>query len=773
MRYQCELHAAPAALTVLSVPTGMGKTMAVLADWMERRPTTRLVWCLPGRALTSQVGRVAREMVGRLAVARPNDKKVRVLEVMGGHTDVDVKLEPDEPAILVGTQDVLVSRALNRGYLRSPFHWPIDFALLNNDVQWVFDEVQLLGEAVATGAQLAAFREGFGTFGAAPTVWISATLDPDWLRTVDQSCTGLRVVRVEPSSDHPETHVAKRLAAPKRLARAPEECRLPSGCAAFAVQTHRPGELTLVVVNTVARARAIHAEIERIRPELRPLLLHSQFRPSDRERQVERLFAAGNEVVIATQVVEAGLDLDAKVMISDVAPWPAMVQRFGRVNRNGNPEPAEIFWVNEPMPKEKPKQNASTTAPYEPAEVAQSAAILGSLVSAAIADLPKFQAPPPYKFVIRRADVVDLFDTTPDLGGNQLDIARFVRTDRDSNIYLAWREWEGSVPPRFRVRSRELCPVPMGADLDNFLKETEAWRWDATASGRWERAGRTDIVPGARLLLHSIAGGYSITVGWSPESKALVAPIAGHAKPAADQEEERSYNDNDSSSYFNQTLAGHTDDVVDQMKELQGRLAVDVSAFATDLGLAAELHDWGKAHEVFQRFLQGLDEPDLDARNLLAKSDHAAARCDREFFRHELASALAMIASGYPDLSAYLAAAHHGKVRMRIRSMPGEVDIENPEARTTRGIREGDKLVSAQLSKTRTEVTTITLALADLGTWSEPPLASWTERTGRLLNTLGPFRLAYLEMLLRVADGRASACAATRLGKGRGDAANA
>jgi CRISPR-associated endonuclease/helicase Cas3 len=34
--------------------------------------------------------------------------------------------------------------------------------------------------------------------------------------------------------------------------------------------------------------------------------------------------------------------------------------------------------------------------------------------------------------------------------------------------------------------------------------------------------------------------------------------------------------------------------------------------------------------------------------------------------------------------------------------------------------------------------------------------ASWTERALRLRDALGPFRLAYLEMLLRAADERGS-----------------
>ena len=44
------------------------------------------------------------------------------------------------PAIVVGTVDTLVSKALNRGYGIGPAMYPIDFALVTNGAQWLFVE---------------------------------------------------------------------------------------------------------------------------------------------------------------------------------------------------------------------------------------------------------------------------------------------------------------------------------------------------------------------------------------------------------------------------------------------------------------------------------------------------------------------------------------------------------------------------------------------------------------------------------------------------------
>ncbi len=112
--------------------------------------------------------------------------RIPVTVLMGGEDRTDWDLYPESDMILVGTQDMLLSRALNRGYGMSIYRWPMHFGLLNNDCLWVFDEVQLMGAGIATGAQLDALRRNFGTLGPSGTVWMSATLNSEWLMTVDR-----------------------------------------------------------------------------------------------------------------------------------------------------------------------------------------------------------------------------------------------------------------------------------------------------------------------------------------------------------------------------------------------------------------------------------------------------------------------------------------------------------------------------------------------------------------------------------------------------------
>ena len=56
---------------------------------------------------------------------------------MGGDVARDWDTYPEADAILIGTQDEILSRALNRGYGTSRYRWPVQFGLLNNDCLWV------------------------------------------------------------------------------------------------------------------------------------------------------------------------------------------------------------------------------------------------------------------------------------------------------------------------------------------------------------------------------------------------------------------------------------------------------------------------------------------------------------------------------------------------------------------------------------------------------------------------------------------------------------
>src|SRR6185437_10436613 len=136
----------------------------------------------------------------------------------------------------------------------------------------------------------------------------------------------------------------------------------------------------------------------------------------------------------ATQVIEAGIDLSAAVLVTEAAPWPSVVQRVGRCNRTGTVVDAEVWWLLPAKP-----------LPYEQEDINATAAELDQLEDTALTGEDLLGRSVFYTqdqvAVIRRSDFLALFDTSPDLSGNDVDIAPYVRDAEDLDAEVAWATW--------------------------------------------------------------------------------------------------------------------------------------------------------------------------------------------------------------------------------------------------------------------------------------------------------------------------------------------
>lgn len=784
--YQRRLADDPDFPELLDVPTGMGKTAAAVLAWLWRRrfhpdpavrsrTPRRLVYCLPMRALVEQTTRVVERWLAALVACRvlAGDDVPGVHLLMGGDLDESWEAYPEAEGVLIGTQDQLLSRALNRGYAMSRYRWPVHFALLHNDCLWVADEVQLMGVGVETTAQLQGLRCVLQTHGPAATLWMSATLQDATLATPDHrpGAEGFRKHRLSPQ-ERELPAVRQRVAARKNLCHATVsltkagEKTYATDLAALVTAAHRPGSLTLVVMNRVKRAQDLYLALEKHlatlpdRPRL--ALIHARMRPPDRARHEALLFGkecSEGRIIVATQTIEAGVDVSARTLFTELAPWSSLVQRFGRCNRYGEYEDAKIYVVDI-------EGDEALAQPYESEDLARSHGYLRQLEEvgpsslASIQDVPRSVIRP----VLRRKDLLDLFDTSADLAGNDLDVSRYIRDGEDHDVQFFWRSLEGSPtaiePAPFR---EELCRVAIGP-ARSFLKKSPGWRWN-TVDGCWQEA--KDARPGQTLLLTLAQGGYDPRVGWTgdPRHQPMVIPCSLPMQSAG--------LDEDPEAFISRwvTLAEHSADA----KAEAGALAEALSASYPELPWsavveAAHRHDRGKAHEAFRNMLCRHLEPDAPHRQTLwAKSDRGGRAIyevqigtrmlARPGFRHELASSLAWLsqATGHPeqDLIAYLIAAHHGKVRMSLRSLPKESPPPEPERIFARGVWDGDALPEVELEPSpKWPDCELDLSVMVLGRGPTGP--SWLERTLELRDRFGPFRLALMEALVRVSDWRAS-----------------
>lgn len=880
--YQARLATDEVSSALLSVPTGLGKTAAAVLAWLWRRRMAgdqlreqtprRLVYCLPMRMLVEQtrdntVGwlhllgllggtaefedRTGTPHLRKYTPTFADPEKITVQILMGGEDEDDWDLYPERDAIIIGTQDMLLSRSLNRGYGASRSRWPIQFGLLNADCLWIFDEIQLMGNGLATTGQLEAFRrmlpsdhaEQAKNGNGCRSIWMSATMQRDWLKTVDfthfledtpeHTFDFEKEINAGGLGEKTRKTLENRWQAKKPLEKAEAIMGDAVEIASEVRACHKLGTRTLVVVNTVRRACELFDQLktdESVSPKTRRrsrktkepqkyegipeiskpnlVLLHSRFRPEDRKTRVKEALAeiAPGEpgtIVVSTQVIEAGVDVSATTLFTDLAPWASLVQRFGRCNRRGEENnEARIFW------SDLPRNNADAdkmALPYQLKDLIASAARLNELNDVGLKSLPKVDLPFEQGQVIRRKDLIDLFDTTPDLAGNDIDIDRFVREVEDSDVRVFWRNWdqsENQAPPEDgpAARREELCPASIGEFRDFATKHAgKVWRW-SFLDKKWEIADMEKIGPGQVFLLHADAGGYSAERGWGSASE-HVEPIRGlDAADPPDATDEEPL----SKIGVWQTIGEHTAEVYAELEAILSAIALTEAGLAEALRHASRWHDRGKAHHVFQnaiddgqdlerkgRMIQRRQRPeDWQGCRFVAKAPdkrwekgHFAdpgfwRRYDwlpnegRKHFRHELASALSVllcpddiIPVAQRDLVAYLVASHHGKVRLSIRSLPNESPRDGT-GRFARGVWDLDELPATPLGDGVTAPpVTLSLEPMELGLCEHEPFVgqhSWAERMMNLRDVLGPFRLAFLEAILRAADMRASRAAEQR-----------
>ncbi len=699
-------EAAPRSRLV-RVPTGMGKTLGVLAAWSWHRLCRadeqwprRLVWCLPMRVLAEQTEDVARRALESLGTlwngSGSHAGKVGLHLLMGGaDPGGEWSLSPEEPAVLIGTQDMLLSRALNRGYASGRARWPLEFGLLSHDALWVMDEAQLMDVGLATSAQLQAYHDADATKGMRPrhTWWMSATLQDAWLKSVDTASRHDEwrrnpTVVARPDRDRGVGSIRKSLA----------HARIPGngdeGHRTFAqriLDEHAAtpdgewGRITLVICNTVARACSTFDAL-RARGRTGGIeLVHSRFRPAERIAWRERFLSRSackpevDRIIVATQVVEAGVDISAGRVVSELAPWPSLVQRFGRCARYGGA--GHVVVVDR-------GRDETAALPYRPDELEAAWSTVENLMAqgnVGIAALEAFEEglddserrrlyPYAPRHLLLRREFDELFDTTPDLTGADLDISRFIRNGDERDLQVFWleiaRDRKGvrHVPGQRRLpRREELCAVPFLRARDWLCGEESkskpkprlrpgirAWVWD-WLDGTWVVAERHHLTPGRVVCVANDAGGYAIARGFDPHSQDVVPVVPMAELPsmteAALQAGESPDSDELSASPW-KTIACHGAEVADAAAAIATTIGLP-PRLRELLTLAGRWHDLGKAHPAFQGAIRSSDRPD---RQDLAKAPTAAwprppksyrtidDRDLRPGLRHELASTLALFA---------------------------------------------------------------------------------------------------------------------------------
>ncbi|MFA3783382.1 CRISPR-associated helicase Cas3' [Melioribacteraceae bacterium 4301-Me] len=95
----------------------------------------------------------------------------------------------------------------------------------------------------------------------------------------------------------------------------------------------------LVILNTIEDTKSLFSKLCELKSKLKLILLNTHFTPSDRKKKIRvakwYLKKKTKVVLISTQLIEAGVDIDFPLVYRDFAPIPNLIQSAGRGNRNG------------------------------------------------------------------------------------------------------------------------------------------------------------------------------------------------------------------------------------------------------------------------------------------------------------------------------------------------------------------------------------------------------------------------------------------------------
>lgn len=384
----------------INLPTASGKTavidIAVFAlahesRTLPRRTPRRIFFVVDRRIVVDEAYRRAHALSSRLCDSLGSrggvlhDVATRLMELGGGaplqvavmrggmYLNHEWARHPAQPLICVSTVDQVGSRLLFRGYGvdsgRPHNMLPMQAALIGMDALIVLDEAHMSGAFAETLQWIARYRTWAQRPLDAPwhVVLMSATLSRSADRTFahteeDTAHRELgRRLRASKAARLIEVEVVKEPASASRAERRQVELHnqqlLVDRVCAEALRLLDEGRARVigVVVNRVFTARQAFERLRALRA-VDAVLLIGRVRPMDRDILLDRYLPrirAGRVrqpsdaplLVVATQTVEVGADLDFDALVTECASLDALRQRFGRLDRFGQLQTSQAVIV--------------------------------------------------------------------------------------------------------------------------------------------------------------------------------------------------------------------------------------------------------------------------------------------------------------------------------------------------------------------------------------------------------------------------------------------
>lgn len=105
-----------------------------------------------------------------------------------------------------------------------------------------------------------------------------------------------------------------------------------------------PDKNFLFVFNTIKTSMVFFNSVREIFPDEELIYLSTSIIPIERKEKIEKIKnSQRRKIVISTQLIEAGVDIDLDIVFRDFAPLDSIIQTAGRCNRNNRDIEGEVY----------------------------------------------------------------------------------------------------------------------------------------------------------------------------------------------------------------------------------------------------------------------------------------------------------------------------------------------------------------------------------------------------------------------------------------------
>ena len=329
----------------ITLPTGMGKTftaynVAVILQNEYSKQTggkkPRIVYCLPFTSIIDQNAAILEDILafGKTIDAEIQENWLSKNHYLSNHNEQydDRELENQEPEYLADgwEQEIIVTTFVqllesiftNKNSALRKFH------NMTNAV-FILDEVQNIPPKYYEAIEMV-FREMASYFNT-KFVFVTAT-QPFLFRDKEAI--------LELTSGKTEEYFRQlaRIKLDQSLLREHDYKRMDEQVFLETLRADidkNPKKSFLLICNTIAQSRWFFKELETAFPTAEMIYLSSSLLPPVRRWNIRRIKKSQKrKIVVSTQVVEAGVDIDLDVVYRDFAPIDSINQSAGRCNRN-------------------------------------------------------------------------------------------------------------------------------------------------------------------------------------------------------------------------------------------------------------------------------------------------------------------------------------------------------------------------------------------------------------------------------------------------------